>query len=171
MFTILGYLRDLSAPRLTHVSVQVRDDDFDNGLGLHVAIFRGSAPLLRTVHLYGVTLLNFPPATIVELEWDARNMFGSMNSKAFTYTPNLRALDIRGSFLHIGGYHPISLPMLERLTWGCGSIEHLFKTIFTPALQYLCLAISPDLGHKAENDRQHFPDAITDCLAFSYYPT
>lgn len=169
MFTVLEYLGDLSAPCLTYVSVQLSNGDFDNSPPeWDVAIFSRSAPQLRTVHLRGIALSNclFPPAALVELEVDARDIsFGFMNPKVFTHMPNLRVADIRGAFISLDGDKdpPLTHPTLERLTWGCLSIQTLFSHLLTPALRYLHLT-SPhgaDIGY--DGDLQDFPDAITNC--------
>ena len=107
IFTILGYLKGLSAPHLAHISVKLHDEDvFNTRRGdWHVAIFDGSAPLLCTVHIQGIALSNcyFPPAAIVELELDIRNIsFDIMDPRVFTYMPNLRVLALRGSILWSG---------------------------------------------------------------------
>jgi hypothetical protein len=173
MFIILGYLRNLSAPCLTHVSVQLLYEDwYDNSVDWHVAIFSGCAPLLHTVHLRGIALsnCNVPPATIVELEVDARAiLYGFIYPKVFTHMPNLRVLNIRGSFLWSDedlGDNPVTLPMLERLTWGCLDIRPLLVSIVTPALRYLCLTTTfqeDDKCYVQDDDTlQDFPDAITD---------
>jgi len=126
--------------------------------------------LLHTVHLRGITLSNcqFPPATIVDLKVDARDIsFDIIHPKVFTYMPNLRVLDIRGSFLwseeDLGG-HPVCLPMHERLTWGCLGIKPFLVSIVTPALRYLCLTtlLRDDVDYELDDDLQDFPDAITD---------
>ena len=166
MSTILSYLRGLSAPCLTHISIHLcNGDSFDRSLGWHVAIFDGSAPLLRTVHLGGITFANgfFPPAAIVELQMDARAIaMHLIRPNVFTYMPNLRVLDIRGPFLwsREDGDHPVSLPMLERLTWGCLTIKCLFESFVTPALRYLCLTPTrPD--DEPDEEIQDFPSMIT----------
>ena len=132
MLTILEYLRGLSAPYLTHVSLQLRDEDFDQrSLDWDADIFGGRTPLLHTVHLRGIALSDcyFPSTAIVELKVDTREMsFGFMHPKVFTYMPNLKVLDVRGSFLWSNkdmGDLPVSLPTLERLTWGCLGIKPL----------------------------------------------
>jgi hypothetical protein len=87
--------------------------------------------------------------------------------------PKLRVLDIRGSFFWVeDGDGPVSLPMLERLTWGCLGIKSsLFKSIVTPALRYLCLTRScRDDRDYEEGDVQDFPDAITDCPRIPILP-
>jgi hypothetical protein len=180
MFTVLGYLEGLSAPCLTHVSVQLSNEDFDDRPpNWHVAIFSGSAPLLRTVDLCGITLSNcfFPPVTLVELKVDVRQLsFGFMNPKVFTHMPNLRVADVRGPFISLDGDTdpPLTHPTLERLTWGCISIRSLFASIVTPALRYLCLTRPrrDDLDYYFEGDDnlQNFPDAITNCLRTPILP-
>src|ERR1700683_3422611 len=87
--------------------------------------------------------------------------------------PKLRVLDIRGSFFWVeDGDGPVSLPMLERLTWGCLGIKSsLFQSIVTPALRYLCLTRScRDDRDYEEGDVQDFPDAITDCPRIPILP-
>jgi hypothetical protein len=179
MFTILGYLGGLSAPRLTHVSVQIGKDGYDDiSVNWHVAIFSGSAPLLRTVHLRGITLshCHFPLATITELEVNTMELtFDHMDPEILTYIPNLRVLNIRGSFpswIFRMASPPVSLPKLERLTWGCTSASYLFRFFVTPVLQYLCLTSSlPDDIYDDDVDLQDFSDAITDSPRIPILPS
>ncbi|KIM86115.1 hypothetical protein PILCRDRAFT_5181 [Piloderma croceum F 1598] len=167
MFTILGYLGGLSAPHLTHVSVQIHKDGYDDfTVDWHVAIFSGSAPLLCTVHLCGITLshCHFPLAAITELEVNVMDLdFDHMDPKMLAYIPNLRVLDIRGifpSWIFRMKTPPVSLPKLERLTWGCIA-SCLFEFFVTPVLRYLCLTSSLPDGIYDDMELQDFSDAIT----------
>ena len=160
LHTILGYLDDLSAPCLTNASIHLCDQEIDSSSNWYVAVFGNDAPLLRTVYLRGITFANclFPPETIVELEVDAREIsFGFMNCGVFKYMPNLRVLDVQGSILWMNEDkgHPISLPMLERFTWGCHSLKSVFVT---PALRYLCLTSTRDDFNYDMEDLQYFPN-------------
>ncbi|KIM90511.1 hypothetical protein PILCRDRAFT_812259 [Piloderma croceum F 1598] len=182
MYTVLGYLGGLSAPCLTHVSVQLPNIGLDNSPPeWHAAIFR-TAPLLRTVDLRGITLSNCffpPPDTLVELKVDARDLsFGFMNPKVFTHMPNLRVADVRGPLLSLDEVTdpPLTHLTLEQLTWGCFSIESLFASIVTPALRYLCLTrpqrddLDYDYDSEEDDDLQNFPDAITNCPRIPILP-
>jgi hypothetical protein len=174
---ILKHLERLSAPCLTHISIHLRDEDFDIiNPSWDVDIFCGSAPLLHTVRFRGITLANcyFPPAAIVELEIDARNIpFGVFHPKVFKHMPNLKIADVRGSLLEIGidDYEdqPAFIPNLERLTWGCLTTGILFQSIVTPALRYLCLT-SSQAGVQIEAGLQDFPQAIADCPRIPILP-
>jgi hypothetical protein len=173
MHAILGYLDDLSTPRLTYASIHLRDQDMDSSLNWFVTVFSDNAPLLRTVYLRGLTLANciFPPEAIVELEVDVREIsFGFMSRELFKHMPNLRVLDVRGSILWMNGDkgHPISLPVLERFTWGSHSFHFDFST---PALRYLCLTLfrDYDLGFDME-ELQDFPDAISEHPIIPAFP-
>jgi len=170
MLTVLTYLKNLSAPSLTLISLQIRDKSY-NGINpdWYTTIFSGSAPLLRTVHLCGVAFSNcqFPPAEIVELKVDAREISSSfVHPKVFTYMPNLTVLDIRGSCLWSEwdmGSDLVVLPMLERLTWGCLCVEPLFVSIITPTLRYLCLtqSVRDDIYIEPDHGLHDFANAIT----------
>ena len=143
---------------------------FTKFAGMACHYLQWQALLLHTVHLCGITLSNcyFPPTMIVELAVDA-----IIHHKVFTYMPNLRVLDIWDSFLWTNGDRdPISLPMLEWLTWGSLSIPPLFRNIITPALQYTCLTTPnpEDMDYEEDVDLQDFPDAIKNSSCIPLLP-
>jgi hypothetical protein len=176
MPTILRYLGDLSAPPLTHIFIQLRNNSLDSKPNWQVFIFNGNTPLVHTAHLHGITLSNciFPHAAIVELEVDASKiLFDFIHPKVFTSVLNLRVLNICRSFFWDNGDkdYPVSFPMLEQLTWGCISIKLMFEFFATPNLQYLCLTLSClDLDFNMEDNLQDFADAITNCYCVPALP-
>jgi hypothetical protein len=177
MVSILRYLEDLSAPRLTQLSIQLCDQyEYQMSLGSpewHVPIFGGSAPLLRTAYIRGIAMSNcyFPSAAITELELDIRNLsFDLMNSKFFTFIPNVRVLVLRGSILwmpsDVDVDHPLTLPLLKRLTCGSLCIGSLVGSVALPALRYICLEShiqDPDYDDDDDDEMQMFPNAIAKC--------
>jgi hypothetical protein len=139
----------------------------------HVPIFGGSAPLLRTAYIRGIAMSNcyFPSAAITELELDIRNLsFDLMNPKFFTFIPNVRVLVLRGSILwmpsDVDVDHPLTLPLLKRLTCGSLCIGSLVGSVALPALRYICLEShiqDPDYDDDDDDEMQMFPNAIAKC--------
>lgn len=103
LYVILGYLREISAPHLTHLSIQLshyENDRIDNK-GWCIPMFKEGA-LLHMVDICGIPMSRsrFPTTAIVDLKLDVRDhSIDRMDCGILLSMPNLRILSLRGSIL------------------------------------------------------------------------
>lgn len=174
-------LRDLSAPRLTRLSIKLlhyEDGRIDNHKWC-IPMFKGGAPL-HTVHIRGFTISRalLPTAAIVDLKLDIRDISTRcMDYGILASMPNLRILTLQGSILWfhpINRGHPVILPLLEQLTCGSASIRSLFLSTIMPNLRYLRLVSDSkdnwDVYDPGGDNAQAFLDAIAKCPHSPAFP-